>query len=311
MANQILLARLQTFRVENKIIGKGALAVVVHITRQAHEIGLPLAADSLITDGSGQVLGLGKGAVQKILKEHGITQVLAEEGGRTSRGSIGIMREYVVFLNQLYADKLAALAMIEAWWIEQVRAHFTAKPFRLRFDPAVGFQTIIHDLLSQAKKRQQAASGAMYQGTMLQHLIGAKLELVMPEIEIIHNGASVADTVSGRSGDFVIDDSVIHITTAPSEALIRKCQRNIDAGLKPIIITLSEGVVVAQALAGNAQLAGRVDILDAVQFLAGNLHELSLFKVAARQTTLTKLVEAYNRIVDANETDSSLLIEMG
>ena len=68
--------------------------------------------------------------------------------------------------------------------------------------------------------------------------------------------------------------------------------------------------MVAQALASNAQLAGRVDILDAEQFLAGNLHELSLFKVGARQTTLAKLVETYNRIVSANETDPSLLIEM-
>jgi Domain of unknown function (DUF4928) len=214
-------------------------------------------------------------------------------------------------LNALRADNLAQLPFIEVWWIDRVRAHFTAKPFRLRFDAAVGFQAIIRDLLGQAKKRQQMATGAMYQGTMLQHLIGAKLELVMPEIEIVHNGASVADTVSGRTGDFVIDDSIIHITTAPSEAVIRKCQRNIDSGLKPIILTLSDGVMVAQALASNAQLGGRIDILDAEQFLAGNLHELALFKVAARQTTLTKLVEAYNKIVSENETDPSLLIEMG
>ena len=98
MTNTELANKLSSFRDEKKIHGKGALAVVIHISRHARENGLPLDADALITEGSGQVLGLGKGAVQHILKEHGVTQILAEEGGRTSRGSIGIMRAYVALL---------------------------------------------------------------------------------------------------------------------------------------------------------------------------------------------------------------------
>lgn len=309
--NNDITRKLSAFRDEMKIRGKGALAVVIHISRYAGENGLPLDADSLITEGSGQVLGLGKGAVQRILNDHGITQVLAEEGGRTSRGSIGIMRAYVAFLNDLRIKRPSDLKAIETWWIERIKEHFSAKPFRLRFDAAKSLQAIIQDLLAQAKKRQQEASGTMYQGTVLQHLVGAKLELAMPEIKIVHNGASVADAVSDRSGDFVIDDSIIHITTSPSEAVIRKCQRNLDAGVKPIILTIADGVSVAKGLAGNAGLAGRIDIMDAEQFLAANLHELSLFKSAERLTTLEKLIEVYNRIVFENETDPSLRIELG
>lgn len=311
MTSTKLVTRLSVFRENNKIRGKGALAVVVHISRYAKENGLPLDADNLITEGSGQVLGLGKGAVQRVLNEHGVTQILAEEGGRTSRGSIGAMRNYVAFLNDLHTDGIDSLEEIEAWWIERVKEHFAAKPFRLRFDAAKGFQAIIQDLLAQAKKRQQEATGTMYQGAVLQHLVGAKLELAMPELTIGHNGFSVADAVSDRSGDFVIDDSIIHITTSPGEAVIRKCQRNLEAGAKPIILTLAEGVTVAKVLAGNAGLAGRIDIMDAEQFLAANLHELSLFKTSARLMTLKKLIEAYNRIVADNETDPSLRIEIG
>lgn len=311
MTSTKLATRLSVFRENNKIRGKGALAVVVHISRYAKENGLPLDADNLITEGSGQVLGLGKGAVQRVLNEHGVTQILAEEGGRTSRGSIGAMRNYVAFLNDLHTDGIDSLEEIEAWWIERVKEHFAAKPFRLRFDAAKGFQAIIQDLLAQAKKRQQEATGTMYQGAVLQHLVGAKLELAMPELTIGHNGFSVADAVSDRSGDFVIDDSIIHITTSPGEAVIRKCQRNLEAGAKPIILTLAEGVTVAKVLAGNAGLAGRIDIMDAEQFLAANLHELSLFKTSARLMTLEKLIEAYNRIVADNETDPSLRIEIG
>jgi hypothetical protein len=309
--NDDIAQKLFAFRDEKKINGKGALAVVIHISRYAKENGLPLDADALITEGSGQVLGLGKGAIQRILKEHGVIQVLAEEGGRTSRGSIGIMRAYVAFLNELHFKKASILDEIETWWIERVKEHFSAKPFRLRFDAAKSLQAMIQDLLAQAKKRQQESSGMMYQGAVLQHLVGAKLELAMPEIQIVHNGSSVADAVSERSGDFVIDDSIIHITTSPGEAVIRKCQGNLDAGAKPIILTIADGVSVAKGLAKNAGILGRIDIMDAEQFLAANLHELALFKTSERLTTLGKLIEAYNRIVSENETDPSLRIELG
>lgn len=314
MKNLELNAKLSTFRDENKIKrGKGALAVVLHITRYAKDNGLPLDVDQLITkNGSGgQVLGLGKGSVQRVLNDYKITKVLAEEGGRTNRGSIPIMRSYVALLNELHKDEIADLEEIEAWWINCVKEFFASKPFRLRFDASKGFQAIVHDLLAQAKKRQQEANGIKYQGAILQHLVGAKLELAMPELTITHNGFSVADAVSDRSGDFVIDDSIIHITTMPGEAVIRKCQRNIEAGEKPIIITLTEGVIVAKGLAENANLSGQIDIMDAEQFLAANLHELSLFKTSERRMTFEKLIEVYNRIVLENETDPSLRIEMG
>lgn len=306
-----LQSRLQRFCHDKKIRGKGALAVVIHISRYAKDKGLPLDPALMVTEGSGQVLGLGKGAVQKILNDYGISQVLAEEGGRTSRGSLGVMKDYVAFLNALHVDKLANMAQIEAWWIERVKQHFAAKPFRLKFDPAKSMQAIIQDLLAQAKKRQQEAAGTMYQGAMLQHLVGAKLELAMPELKIEHHGASVADQFSGRSGDFVIDNTIIHITTSPGEAVIRKCLANINAGAKPMILTLANGVTVAIGLASNMDLAGRIDIMDAEQFLAANLHELSLFRTSARLETLERLVEAYNRIVAEHETDPSLRIELG
>ena len=237
--------------------------------------------------------------------------MLAEEGGRTSRGSIDVMHAYVNFLNQLHKSGIAQLDEIESWWISQVKEYFAAKPFRLRFDASKGFQAIMNDLLNQAKKRQQEATGTMYQGAVLQHLIGAKLELALPEIYIGHNGFSVSDAMSDRSGDFVIYDSVIHITTSPGEAVIRKCLKNLETGTKPIVLSLADGVTVAKALANNAGLGGRIDIMDAEQFLAANLHELSLFKSSARLLTLEKLVAVYNNIISVHETDPSLRIELG
>src|SRR5690348_8284078 len=92
---------LEKFASEKSLRGQGPLSVALVVTQHAKEMGLPLDSTKLVTEGGGQVLGLGKGAVQAVLKRHGIGRVLAKEGGRTSRGSLGNMREYVAFLNVL------------------------------------------------------------------------------------------------------------------------------------------------------------------------------------------------------------------
>ena len=100
-----------------------------------------------------------------------------------------------------------------------------------------------------------------------------------------------------------MEDVAIHVTTSPSEALIRKCKRNLDNGLKPVVITMHRGAVVAEGLADQAGFGERLDIFEAEQFLAGNLYELGKFALAGRRTTTEQLVEAYNRIIDECETD--------
>src|SRR5271170_2347004 len=119
------------FTRERKFNRKGPLCVALVMTEQARMKGLPLDSGELLTQGGGQVFGLGKSAVQSILQRHGITRVLASEGGRTSRGSIGNMREYVALLNQLHSDGRADLDAIEAFWIARGNEFFAAKPFRI------------------------------------------------------------------------------------------------------------------------------------------------------------------------------------
>ena len=50
-----------------------------------------------------------------VLQRHGISRVLASEGGRTSRGSIGNVREYVGLLNQLHAKGRADLDIVRTF----------------------------------------------------------------------------------------------------------------------------------------------------------------------------------------------------
>jgi hypothetical protein len=302
--NDELARRLVEFSVDKRMTGKSPLCVALVITRTAREHGLPLDPSALVTESQGQVSGLGKGNVQTILAEHGIMRVLAEEGGRTSRGSIGKMQVYVAFLNDLSRLGVADLDAIEKWWVDRVRDFFASKPFVLRFDASKSLQSSIRDLLDQAEKRQREASGTKFAGTLIQHLVGAKLELVMGNIS--HHGASVADEGTGRDADFLVGDTAIHVTTMPSEALIRKCNRNLEGGLRPIIVTTGKGALVASGLADTLGIAERVDVFEVEQFVSGNVHEHGRFKLDGRREYASLLISKYNEIVDEHETDPSL-----
>lgn len=302
--------RLEDFAKNNRFSGKGHLCVALVVTWHAKKRGLPLKPNDLLTKAKGQVANLGKSTVQAILKDHGIDHVLAEEGGRTSRGSVGKMREYAAFLNELAEEGICDLDRIELWWIDRVNEHFAGKPFVLRFDSSKSLRAVIRDLLSQAKRRQKQTPGATFLGTVLQHLVGAKLDLLLDD-PVKHHGASVADEVSGRDADFLVEDVAIHVTTTPNEALIRKCRRNLDQALKPVIITTGKGAAVVEEFADRASIAERVDIFEAEQFLAGNFYEIGKFKQKGRRLTAEKIVEQYNNIVDVCETDPSLRINVG
>ena len=107
----------------------------------------------------------------------------------------------------------------------------------------------------------------------------------------------------------MIHNTIIHCTTAPSGALIAKCQANIKAGCRPVIITVFERVRTALDLAADAGLSGRLEVWDIQQFLSSNINEHSLFDESKRSSTLSSIVDRYNKIVLENETDPSLRIE--
>lgn len=298
---------LKQFAGENGFSNKGALCVALVVTRRARTNGLPLDPKSFITAHGGQVAGLGRAGVQAILKDYKIDRILAAEGGRTNRGAIGQMQAYVALLNSLPAS--IDLTDVEKFWITEVQRFFAGKPFKLQVDLSLSIRAAVANLLSQARQRQTNVHGSRYEGAMLQHLIGAKLDLVLGPQAVSHHSTSEADQADGRAGDFVIGDVAIHATTAPSEGLLQKCRENLNHGLQPLIITLPKKTAVADGIAENLGIAQRVEILDIEQFLAANLHERSLFKAANRRPRTLDLIERYNELVAKFEKDPALRIE--
>jgi hypothetical protein len=305
----LLTTALHEFNKERKFGRKGPLCVALVMTQHARKMGLPLDPDVLLTDAGGQVLGLGKHAVQAVLNRHGITRVLAAEGGRTSRGSISNMREYVSFLNGLEAASTVDLDVVEAFWIDRVHEFFSAKPFKILLDTSRSLRTLVRNVIAQAEERQRNTPGMQYAGAVLQHLVGAKLDCALGSGSFEHNSFSTSDAQSGRNGDFFIGDVAIHVTTAPGEAVIGRCSDNINDGHRPIIVTTARGLTVAEGLAENAGLGERIDVFEVEQFVALNLYELGKFAAEGRRVAVGDVVTRYNEIIEEYETDPSLKID--
>lgn len=301
--------KLRLFQSENNIVTKGPLSVVVQFTRMVREKEFPLDPSDFKTEKEGQVAGLGGGNLKKILRDHGITQQLSSEGGRTSRGSMGLMIKYVDFLNTRNAEEPVNFDEIEAFWAEQVREYFRNQPFVLTADASKTVGANLDELFEQARKRQKQNPGTQYLGTVLQHLVAAKLCLILPEGSFEIHGASVADAPTARSGDFVINKTIIHCTTSVGDLLINKCKANIANGFRPVIITIFERVQTALNQIEDAGLSGRIEVWDIQQFLSSNIHEHSLFDEGKQNATLGTIIENYNQIVHEKETDPSLRIE--
>ncbi|HWQ40884.1 MAG TPA: DUF4928 family protein [Desulfosporosinus sp.] len=137
---------------------------------------------------------------------------------------------------------------VESFWAEQVRDYFNNLPFTLTADPSRTIGASLDELFEQAKKRQKENPGTQYLGTMLQHLVAAKLSLILPPGKFEIHDASVADSPTDRSGDFAISNTILHCTTAPGEPLIQKCKMNIHASCLPVIITIFNRVRTAQQI---------------------------------------------------------------
>lgn len=301
--------QMKRFQAYYDVFSKGQLSLVIQFTRMVQGKVLPLNAEDYQTGSTGQVSGIGGGNLKKILKEHGITRQLTSEGGRTSRGSLGLMKAYVQFLNEWAKKEEINLAEVENFWADEVRQFFNNQPFTLSADTSKTIRANLGELFEQARKREQENKGSRYLGVILQHLVAAKLQIVLPEGSFEIHGASVADSSTDRAGDFVINNTIIHCTTMPGDLLMTKCERNLKGGHRPVIITIYDRVHTTMTMLEDAGMAGRVEVWDIEQFLSSNVHEHSLFEDGSRNTALADIISRYNAIIDAVETDPSLRIE--
>ncbi len=116
MDSNNVCARLKAFQEGHNAATKGPLSLLIQLTRMVRSKSFPLSPEDFKTENEGQVSGLGGGNLKKILRDHGITQILSSEGGRTSRGSMKLAREYFEFLNAWQAEEEIDFDAVEAFW---------------------------------------------------------------------------------------------------------------------------------------------------------------------------------------------------
>jgi hypothetical protein len=193
---------------------------------------------------------------------------------------------------------------MQRWLVENgVSPYFN----RQQLDPEIAVERpvpqIVADIIAAAGARNVA-------GCVAQHLVGAKLALRYPEGKIENHGCTTADLQLRRQGDFIVGDTVFHVTVAPMPAVIDKCEENIKNGYRAVLLVLDSKLQAARQLAELKNVHNRVGILPIEQFVGQNIEELAGFRKASLSLNLRALLEKYNERVDGVETDKSLLIKI-
>jgi len=248
--------------------------------------------------------------IGNILKRFGIEKTYASEGGRTTRGTVPAAEALADKINDINEikelsndDRIKLLETLQEQLVGYVKGFFNRKRLEVEFDFSDSATQFIAKILAAAKDRNQG-------GAVSQHLVGAKLALRFPEIEVENQSYTTADRQLGRKGDFKIQDTIFHVTVAPNEALMTKMKGNLAENYRAVLITSLDNYAASCQIARLAGILSRIDIYSVDAFVAQNIDELASFNRTSFLRTFSKLLNIYNKRVDAIESEKSLLIEI-
>lgn len=284
----------------------GTIAATLVLLERLQE-DYDLHFDNHVAGGGAQIKGASGAAVAAILKKFDETRPFAKEGGRTNRGSQGDIRPLFKDLAGLGLENLSlternkVLTSFQAFLVDRVRDFHNRQKIKLVYDSRLSTWELIKHLMAEAVKEGKS-------GYVAQHLVGAKLQLRFPDIPISNESASTADQPTNRQGDFIVGDTIFHVTMAPMQPVFEKCKRNIADGLKAYMIVPDAKLAAARQMEEQF-CRGQVGVESIESFVSQNIEEISAFQSDRLKNSLTRLIEIYNERVDAVEIDKSLMIE--
>lgn len=281
------------------------------IVSQMVSDSLPIEDDRLFSDGKSQVRGLSGASIARILESHGETRLFTREGGRTSRGTVHLansFRDIINTVNPLSSSgqKMDELSFsLEEFFTDCVRLdYFDKQRISVDLQPTKPVSVIIEDILRAAAERSDKPTGVV-----LQHLVGAKLQLRFPNENIGLDQANAADMQTDREGDFQVGTTAFHVTVAPMEKLINRCNENKKAGYRPVILTLDRKVQAAKQMADNAGIADEISVQSAEVFIGTNIEEIAIYDGDKIRLGIANLIQTYNHRIASVEVDKSLMID--
>ncbi len=274
---------------------------------QAMREVFPIADDDFITEGN--QVKTGGPFIKKILAEFGETRLYAREGGRTTRGTVPAATRLVEQMNKVneFSDfsnenRASVAKTLQRWLYENgILPYFNRKNLEIEVALNKPGPQIVADILDLARERNQG-------GCVAQHLVGAKLCLRLNQ-DIPNHSCTTADKQLGRSGDFLVNDTAIHVTVSPQSGVIDKCEGNIKEGYRALLLVPEDRLEAARQLLEEKELERRI-AQPLEQWVGQNIEEIAGFKRAALSQNMRALLEKYNQRVDAVETDKSLLVKI-
>lgn len=265
------------------------------------------------TKGGGQVSGLSGARANEIVRRIDPTWArFGTESGRTSRGTPAaadrlanaFAAKAALFSPLTDSERRVVADAIQRWLVENpIREHFSRQRIKPDVDAGTTTAWALASVLKTARDRKVA-------GAVAQHLVGAKLQLRFPEIVVSNFGHTTADSVSGRSGDFQVNDAVFHVTVAPSPALRSKLNENLRDSYHPVVIVPLSRVSAFLEDLDSWDIADRVSTYPLEYFLAQNIDEIGEFSRHKSTGVLRQLFDVYNERIEAVETDRSIMVDI-
>jgi hypothetical protein len=191
---------------------------------------------------------------------------------------------------------------MQGFLIDKLSDYNDLQRLEVTYDPSNSTWQIISDLLDKARETGK-------EGPVAQYLVGAKLQLRFPELEISNESFSTSDVQLGRSGDFLVGNTVFHVTVAPMPALYEKCTRNIRDGIGVYLLVRYKDLVGTKQNAENVA-PGQIMVESIETFVSQNLDELAVFSQVQRVSEFRRLLETYNRRVENADTNRALMVEI-
>lgn len=275
--------------------------------------GLPISDDQLFSKGKSQVSGLSGVAISRLLQEHGENRKFTSEGGRTSRRTARLAESIRDLLQEFdgtsthghqISPDIAFKA--EAFFVDRLREeYFDKQTIQVELSPEQPVSVAVGKILEASRQRADKNAGAV-----LQHLVGAKLELRFPDSEIGRDSYTTADVQTDRQGDFQVGDTAFHVTMSPMEKLMQRCRENFASGYRPVIIAAADRIAAAEQLALVAGIEAQVNVVSAESFIGTNIEEIGGYKRDQIRATLSNLLNCYNARIVEIEVDQSLRIEL-
>ncbi len=249
--------------------------------------------------------------VQRVLSRFGEDRLYASEGGRTTGGSIEAAEDLVAELDQVdgypqasFEEKSAVADAIQRWLYDNaIKPNLDCEGVKVEINLEKLPPDIIGDILDAAAKR--GVSGAV-----AQHLVGAKLALRYPNMDIENYGHTTQDKILGREGDFAVNDTIFHVTMSPGEAVVEKCSNCVHQGYQPMLLVPRSEIEGAKHFIKKSKYPKRIWLTSIEDFVAQNVAEIGEFGKGSLKGSMKALLEKYNERAGKVEAKRSALIKI-